>query len=120
MSYNNSIPVVIATTDLNHDLAQYHAVIIGGTIAPAGSTACGILQNRPKVGEDGTVVFNGRSRYRAGAAVTAGALVSVAASGWFTTAVSGGYAVGRATQTVTSGSIGEGIFNFANVGALNT
>ena len=120
MSYINCIPVVIATTDLNNDLSQYHAVIIGGTIAPAGSTACGILQNRPKIGEDGSVAYSGRSRYRAGGSVTAGGLISVAASGWFTAAVSGGYAVGRATQTVTSGSIGEGVFNFANVGALNT
>jgi hypothetical protein len=120
MSYSNSIAVVVATTDLNNDLSQYHAVIIGGTIAPLGRTATGILLNKPKIGEDAQVGYSGRLRYRAGAAVTAGVLLANVASGWFTTAVSGGYTVGRALDTVTSGSIGEGIFNFATVGLLNT
>ena len=57
MAYNDSIAVVVATTDLNNDLSQYHAMIIGGTIAPLGRTATGILQNRPKVGEDAALVF---------------------------------------------------------------
>lgn len=110
MSYKYSIPVV-ATEDLSS--AQYHACDIDGTLAQVGDTAIGLLQNKPESGEDGELTFGGRSRFRAGGAVTIGARLTCAASGWVTAAGSGDAIVGRALAAVTSGSIAEGIFNFA-------
>lgn len=110
MSYEESIPVE-ATEDLS--ASQYHACDIDGTLAQVGDTAIGILQNKPESGEDGQLSYAGRSRYRAGAAITIGARLTSTTSGWFTTCVSGGAILGRALSAVTSGGIGEGIFNFA-------
>ncbi len=110
MSYKESIPVV-ASEDLS--LSQFHACDIDGTLAQVGDTAIGILQNKPENGEDGELAYSGRSRYRAGGGVTTGGRMTCAASGWLTAAGSGDAIVGRALSTVTSGSIGEGIFNFA-------
>jgi len=108
--YKESIPTV-ASEDMSS--AQYHATDIDGTLAQVGDTAIGILQNKPGDGEDAENVWWGRSRYRAGSALTAGARVTCAASGWFTAAGSGDAIVGRTLLAVSSGSIGEGIFNFA-------
>lgn len=108
--YNEQIPVV-ATEDLS--VAQYHACDVDGTLAQIGDTAIGLLQNKPESGEDASLVYSGRSRYRAGGAITTGGRMTCAASGWVTAAGSGDAIVGRALSTVTSGSIGEGIFNFA-------
>ena len=110
MSYKESIPVV-ATEDLSG--VQYHACDIDGTLAQVGDTSIGILQNKPESGEDAELTYSGRSRYRAGGAITTGGRMTCAASGWITAASSGDAIVGRALSTVTSGSIGEGIFNFA-------
>ena len=111
MGYVYSIPVV-AGADLSTD-QQFHALIIGGTIAPSGLTAFGILQNKPKSGEDATLAYAGRSRYRAGAAVAVGAKLMVTGSGWLITATSGSAFQGHALGAVSSGGIGEAIVNFA-------
>lgn len=110
MAYLESIPVV-ATEDLSD--TQYKAIDIDGTIAQAGTTPIGIQQNKGVSGRDITAGYAGRSRYYAGAAVAAGARLTVTTSGWFTTVASGGQIVGRALAAVSSGGIGEGIFNFA-------
>lgn len=93
--------------------SQYKAIAVGGTIAATSKAAMGILQNKPENGEDASLDMIGPSRYKAGAAVTAGANLAVTTSGWFITAASGDSGVGKAFATVTSGSIGEGMFNFA-------
>lgn len=110
MSYKESVPVV-AGEDLS--AGQYHAVGVGGTIVATPAASIGILQNKPKSGEDGEATFSGRSRYRAGAAVAANAQLTVTTSGWLITATSGTAVVGKALAAVSSGGIGEGIFNFA-------
>jgi len=112
MAYLESIPVV-AGADLSDD-EQYKAIAIGGTIAATGAAAIGLLQNKPESGEDAQLGFLGRSRYRAGGAVAAGARLTVTTSGWVTTVGSATFVVGRALGAVSSGGIGEGIFNFAN------
>ena len=112
MAYLESIPVN-AGADLSDD-EQYKAIAIGGTIAATGNTTIGILQNKPKSGEDATLGYAGRSRYRAGAAVAAGGLMTVTGSGWLVTVSSGDVSVGKALGAVSSGGIGEGIFNFVN------
>lgn len=111
MSYLESIPLA-AGADLSG--GQYKAVVVGGTIA-ADATAIGILQNKPDaVGRDAAVGYAGRSRYIAGAAVSAGALLMVTTSGYMITVTSGETCQGRAIAAVTSGGTGEGIFNFTN------
>ncbi len=112
MSYENAVPV-IAGQDLSVATCEYHAVAIGGTITGANATALGILQNRPKQNEDATVGYAGRLRYRAGAAVTTGARLKVTTSGWLIAVTSGTFAVGTALSAVSSGAIGEGIFDFS-------
>jgi hypothetical protein len=113
MSYKECIPVV-AGEDLS--AAQYHAIEIDGTIAQNGATAVGILQNNPESGEDAALAYAGRSNYRAGGAITIGARLTVTGSGWFTTVVSGDNAqcYGTALKAVSSGGIGEGMFNFTS------
>lgn len=91
---------------------QYKAVTAAGVIAANATTALGILQNKPKSGEDASLGFAGRSRYVAGAAVAVGARLTVTTSGYMTTAGSGDDFIGRALGAVSSGGIGEGAFNF--------
>lgn len=121
-SYLMSIPVN-ATENLNTGSIndgsghQYKAVDVDGTIA-ADAGAIGILQNKPKSGEDATVGFMGRSRYVAGAAVAAGARITVTTSGYMITCTSGSAPLGRAIGAVGSGGIGEAIINFAGGNTL--
>ena len=112
MSYVNSIPIN-AGADLRS--YQYQAVAIGGTLAVSGVACIGILQNKPKSGEDATAAYSGRSRYRCGGTITAGARLQVTSGGFLTVIASGGAQpmVGTALGAVSSGGIGEGIFNFA-------
>lgn len=110
MSYLNSVPRN-AGQDLTAD--QYHAVGVGGTIVATATLALGILQNKPRNGEDATVGVSGRSRYRAGAAVSVGDRLTVTTSGWFTACGSNELGIGTALGAVGSGGIGEGTFNFA-------
>lgn len=99
--------------------AQYKAVTIGGTIAANGATSVGLLQNKPENGLDASLGTNGRSRYVAGAAVAAGAQITITTSGYAITATSGSAVVGRnGRSAVTSGSIGEAIVNFNNASTL--
>lgn len=97
---------------------QYKAVVIGGTIAANSTTAMGLQQNKPNAfGRDLTARIAGRSKYRAGAAVVTGVPLMVTTSGWIITATSGSLPCGKSLEAVSSGSIGEGYFNFA--GATN-
>lgn len=100
-----------STTDLT--AAQYKAVTIGGTIAAGNTAALGLLQNKPKANEDASMRVSGRSRYRAGAAVNSGSMLMVTTSGWLIAVTSGSLPCGQAFEGVSSGSIGEGYFNFA-------
>jgi len=94
--------------------AQYHAIAFNdGLLANNGEEASGILLNKPASGEFATLAVSGESKYAAGAAITKGAKLTVATSGWFTTAASNDAIVGEAKYTVTSGSLGTGLFSFA-------
>jgi len=116
MSYLNSVPIV-ATEDLSG--GQYKAIDIDGTFAQAAGTPIGIQQGAAQSGEDATAGYNGRSRYVAGGGtIAAGARLTVANSGFMITATSGTTVFGRALAAVSSGGIGEGIFDFANVPLL--
>lgn len=113
MAYSNVRQATTVTAGEDLSNAQYHAVALDdGKLAVNGEEASGILINKPKAGEPATIAWQGESQYRAGAAVTKGAKLTVATSGWFTTGDSGSYIVGEAKTTITSGSIGTGLFSF--------
>lgn len=95
--------------------AQYKAITVGGTIAVA-ATAIGLLQNKPKSGEDASVAYEGHMKGIAGAAITAGARLMVTTSGYVITAVGTVVPCGRALATAASGASVEGLFDFRAAG----
>lgn len=102
---------IVAGADLS--ALQYFAIALDdGLQADNGAEALGILQNKPKSGEQATVAYRGVSKFKAGGAITKGAKIMVATSGYLVTAGSGYHVVGKAFATCTSGSIGVGIFDF--------
>ena len=85
-----------------------------GKIANDGAEASGILLNKPASGEAANVGVQGDLPFQAGGAVAKGAKLTVTTSGYVITCGSGFHVVGTAMRAVTSGSVGRGIFNFAN------
>lgn len=83
-----------------------------GILANNGADATGILQYVGKTGEHVTQGWDGIMKFTAGAAVAAGAQVTVTTSGYFITATQGKYVVGRTLASVASGAVGYGMFNF--------
>lgn len=110
MSYQDRIAVVASA---DHSANQYKAVGIDGAIAGTVLVACGSLQDTPASGEDGSLAYQGRMKMKAGGAVTKGDLIGVNSTAFFVTVTSGAPSCGKALETVTSGSIFEGIGNFA-------
>src|SRR3972149_5641124 len=105
---------VVAGADLNTGDgtgAQYKAVAVTGLIAATATTAIGLLQNKPKSGEDAEVGYEGHMKGVAGAGVTAGARLIVTTSGYLITAAGQVIPCGRALATCASGAIVEGVFN---------
>jgi len=110
---------LVAGADLNTGDgtgAQYKAVTIGGTIAATGNTAFGLIQNKPKNGEDLTVAYRGIMKGVAGAAISAGARVIVTTSGYLITAVGAVIPCGKAISAASSGAPVEIIGDFTLTG----
>lgn len=108
---------IAVTEDLSAAGAQFHGVAFAdGKLANNADECSGILQNSPASGDHAALVYAGESKYAAGGAISAGGKITVSTSGWFTSAGSNDTVVGEAKNTVTSGSLGTGIFEFANVG----
>lgn len=108
--------VITAGADYRGTGKIYHAIAVAdGQLAANPEEATGILLSKPNDGEYCAVGYAGESRYAAGAAISKGNKLTVAASGWFIAATSEDLSVGEAQGAVTSGSIGTGIFNFSNV-----
>jgi len=100
-----------ADEDLNSH--QYFAVALDdGKIANDGLEASGILINKPKDNHFATLGYCGEMKFRAGVGLSAGDRLRVTTSGYFVSAASGYYFMGRVKAAVTSGSIGTGLFNF--------
>jgi hypothetical protein len=104
---------ITAAIDLN-DNAQYIAISLSGGIPVNGADVAGILQNKPKAGEEATVLVCGYSKFRSSIGLTSNNRLTVTDSGWFTLAHSGAHVIGKSISAVTSGSIGSGIFNCIN------
>lgn len=95
--------------------AQYHAIALDDAkLANSGEEASGILYNKPASAEFLSLATIGELKFAAGGTISKGAKLTVTTSGWFTTADSLETVVGEAKAAVTSGSIGTGIFVFAN------
>lgn len=113
MGYENKyrVTTVQALEDLNSH--QYQAVALDdGKVANNGYEASGILINKPENGEHAEIAYDGEIKFRAGGAVNIHKPLTVSTSGYLTGAGSGDFVVGRAKATITSGSIGTGLFNF--------
>lgn len=113
MAYNETI-AVRAGADLR--TKQYFACEIDGTVAGSVVGAAGILANKPNNGEDATLVYQGRTKFIAGGAVTAGGPLAINSTGYFTAATSTDQVAGTCEVAASSGSIGHGVFNFAALG----
>ena len=110
---------VVAGADLNTGDgtgAQYKAVAVTGLIAATATTAIGLLQNKPKSGEDAEVGYEGHMKGVAGAAIVAGARLISTTSGYLITAVGAVIPCGRALTAASSGATVEGLFNFSTAG----
>lgn len=96
--------------------AQYKAIAVGGTIAASNNAAMGLLQNKPRSGEDATVGYAGHMKGVAGAAIAAGARMIVTTSGYLITAVGAVVPCGKALTAAASGAEVEGLFDFTTTG----
>ena len=103
--------VLSFTADVDLTACRYHAVryTVGGSLCnvnlavdPTASSVAGLLVNNPKQGEFASVALFGRAKVVAGAAITAGAIISTNASGRAITIVSGAAVLGRALETATA------------------
>ena len=116
MAHANKYDIMTATALEALDTHQYQAVALDdGKVANEGKEAGGILQNKPKINEHTSLAYFGIIKFRAGLAIALQKAITVTTSGYFVTAGSGSHIVGRVIKaSVTSGSIGTGLFNFAN------
>jgi hypothetical protein len=118
MGYNSGLDYFVrAAIDLSDTNVStgvlYKAVNVeSGNIAETSLAATGIILEAANTGNSVTYRYQGVSKYAATGTITAGSDLTVTTSGYFTTAASGDYSVGKATVDATSGSIGVGIFNF--------
>ncbi len=108
--YNQQIGVDAAA---DHSGNQYKAIDAAGAIAGTVVAAMGVLQNKPKSGEDAALVYNGRTKMLAGGAVAVGNLVGVNSTGYFVAVGSGTLNIGQAYTAAGSGGVFHGIVNFA-------
>lgn len=111
MSYQDRIAVV-AGADLT--AKQFYAVTISGTVAGTVLASVGVLQEGVASGEDAPLAYSGRTRMKAGGAVSAGNSVGVNSDGFFVAVTSGVPHAGKALEDASSGGIFEGIVNFSN------
>lgn len=119
MSSNQMIIHVAAGADLSGANGQYRALAIGGTLVTTTLLSRGILQNKPKSGEDASLVVAGLSKFQAGGTITAGARLKCTSGGWFTVAASGDQTVGFSRFAVASGAFSPGdggVFDFSAIG----
>lgn len=99
--------------------AQYKAVAVGGTIAATSALSFGLIQNKPKSGEDLEVGYKGHMKGVAGAAIAAAARMMVTTSGYLITCTSGHVPVGKALAAAGSGATVEGLFDFSTGGTIS-
>jgi hypothetical protein len=115
---NMVMDTIIASVDLS--ALQNRVVRVTGDLADDNGEAYGVLQNKPQSGEHATVAVHGVVKSVAGAAIAAGAPLSVTNSGFVITTVSGtGVSIGKNKNVaVGSGDVFKYLANFANGATL--
>ena len=110
-SGDKEVIALLATVDAS--ASQHKVVDVNGTIAANNATAIGVLQNKPKSGENASVAYKGHLKAYAGAAIAAGAQVVVTTSGYLiTNATSVSGIVGKALTAASSGALVEFLGDF--------
>lgn len=110
---------LVASADLSSQTlgtgAIYKSIALDdGDFAQNGNESFGIITKGGRATEHSTVAYLGVAKYTAGAAINKGASLTVTNSGYMRTADFGDHVVGRNLEnSVASGAIGTGAFNFA-------
>ena len=99
--------------------AQYKAIAVGGTIAATSALSYGLIQNKPKNGEDLTVGYSGHMKGVAGAAIATAVRMMVTTSGYLITCTSGHVPVGKSLAAAASGATVECLFDFTGGGTIS-
>jgi hypothetical protein len=101
--------------------AIYKAIdVASGMIASDGLNAIGLITQNAKSGNNVSFAVNGIAKFTASEAITINTQLTVTTSGYLKSALEGDYVVGKCVSTVGSGSVGTGIFDFANATKKNT
>lgn len=114
-----SSTTIAAGEDLTAASRLFKAVQVNGTISALQTTAIGLLQSKGKTGEGVAVGYAGEMKGYAGAAVSAGARLTVTTSGFLITQTSGNLPVGKALEAANSGDLFRGIFEFSAAGIIS-
>ena len=78
-----------------------------------GARALGVLQHQGNSGDHVPVGVAGIMKFTAGAVVSPGDALTPDTSGYVVKVASGDYPIGKALESITSGSVGVGLFDFA-------
>lgn len=105
---------ILAGADLSS--SQYKVIDVAGTVtasvALGSKTAIGVLQNKPRSGEQAEVAYLGRMKGYAGLALSAGDKIQVTSGGFLTEVQSGNVAIGKALSAANSGDLFPFVGNF--------
>jgi hypothetical protein len=112
---------IVAANDFRVAGALHKAVDADGDFSAAGAaTALGLAKSQPNSGQHLAVGYSGIMKAYAGAAISVGAKLTTAASGFIVTATSGSTgAIGTALEAANSGDLFSAAFDFANKGSIN-
>jgi hypothetical protein len=120
MSTENRYDSVTIVASNDFRAAHIHKAVTAGGLVAATAGAVGLLKSKPNVAEHATVGYIGIMRYVAGAAIAAGANLTVTTSGFIiSTGSASGTTVGKAIEAANSGDLAKGLFNFINAGPLS-
>lgn len=114
MIFGEHIGIQVTAAEALTSHLGFAMALSDGKVANNGAEASGIIMSKGAIGEAINIGTVGDLPYQAGGAVTKGNKLTVGTSGYFTAAGSGDFIVGRSITTVTSGSVGRGMFNFNN------
>lgn len=111
MATDNPGKTISLIADADYSAVEYPAVKMNGAKSFVVATAqtdevIGVLQNRPKQGQAGTIMVSGITKVKTGANVAAvGALIVATTAGAVTVGTTGGKPFAKSLQTSTNGDI---------------
>jgi hypothetical protein len=105
--HHGKYETITVVAGANLESQQYKIVTVAGVIAANAAAAVGVLMSKPNTGEHGTVAYQGHMKAYAGGAISAGANITVTASGYMAAVASGsGVPVGRCLTAAASAYVG--------------